>query len=107
MLAGECQQENTKWIDPEHDKVSHAVRQGVGLAGAGAGDDEERCGREPCAARRTVRGGQVLGWIQTFGERVGGHFLDMGVHGRGIMAENCIKQQKYNARSLAWGDRQR
>jgi hypothetical protein len=41
MLAGECQQENTKWIDPEHDKVSHAVRQGVGLSRAGPRDQEE------------------------------------------------------------------
>ena len=42
--AGEGEQQDPAGIDAGGDQVGHAVGEGVGLAGAGAGDDEQRAG---------------------------------------------------------------
>ena len=42
--AGKGQEQQPSRIGPQHDEMRHAMGQRVGLAGAGAGDDEERRG---------------------------------------------------------------
>ena len=100
--AREGQQQNALGRDALEQQMRDAMRERVGLAGARARDDEQRPGRKAGTARRAVGGSLVLGGIQALGERIGRRFLDVRVHERAIMAESCIKNQKYNALAYSW-----
>ena len=54
--ARECQQHHAARIDARDDEMRHAVRQRVGFAGAGAGNDQQggTCPRspQPCSTAR-------------------------------------------------------
>lgn len=70
--AREREQQDPLRRDPVDDQMRDPVREGVGLAGAGAGDDEQRA-RAPSAARgftvlhRGSLGGVEMGEIRHAG----------------------------------------
>ena len=97
--ARERQQQDAFGRDALEQQMRDAMRERVGLAGAGAGDDEQRPGRKAGAARRAVSGSRVLGGIQALGRtRSAGASWIVRVHERAIMAQNCIKRQKSDRR---------
>ena len=70
--ARERQQHDAAGIDAVDDEVRHPMRQRVGLAGAGAGDDQQRAGLGE--GRAAVLHGAPLLRVE-LGEMGGGHRL--------------------------------
>ena len=88
--AREGQQQDSFGRDALEQQVRDAMRERIGLARAGAGDDQQRTGRETGSTRRAICSGVILGGIQALGKRIDRRILDVGVHVRAMMAENCI-----------------
>src|SRR5580698_5993692 len=59
---GERQQQDASWVGPRDDEMRHAMGEGVGLARAGTGDDQER--RAWLAPRDAMDDGGPLGRVE-------------------------------------------
>ena len=79
---------------PFSKQMRDPMRERVGLAGAGAGDDEQRPGREAGVLVLAERGCALLGGIQALSRHAvdgaGAHTWTLARSLRAIMAQNCI-----------------
>ena len=62
--ARECHEQDAPRVGAVDDQMGNAVRQGVGLAGSGSGDDQQR--REWSSSRRAMLDGPPLFRIEAF-----------------------------------------
>ncbi len=93
--AREGQQQDPLGRHALEQQMRDPMRERIGLAGSRARDDEQRPGREAGTARPAVRGSVILGGIQALAEGSAGASWTCAFMGARMMAQGCIKRQKY------------